>query len=89
MPKPAPACSISNGPANNTTITGNRFSQHSQTAINYAGDPNPNNKSTGLVVTDNISFNDSTFVVATNSTGALIEDNHDHDEPERPGGGHG
>lgn len=78
---------ISNGPANNTTIRGNRFSQDSQTAINFAGDAG--RPSTGLVVTDNASYNDSTFVVATNSTGALIEDNSVTTSGNVPGGGHG
>jgi parallel beta-helix repeat protein len=64
---------ISNGPANSTTISDNRFGSDSQTAINFAGatgDP-----STGLDVYGNLSLNDSTFVVATNSTNAVIENN--------------
>jgi hypothetical protein len=78
---------ISNGPAHNTTITDNRFTQDSQTAINFAGDSS--RPSTGLVVTDNVSSNDSTFVVAANSTGALVEDNHVTTSQNVPGGGHG
>jgi hypothetical protein len=64
---------ISNGPANNTGITNNTFGEDSQTAINFAGaagDP-----SVGLVVDGNNSTNDSTFVVAINSTNTAIEKN--------------
>jgi parallel beta-helix repeat protein len=64
---------ISNGPADNTTITNNIFGEDSQTAINFAGAGG--NPSSGLVVSSNTSINDSTFVVATNSTNALIENN--------------
>jgi hypothetical protein len=64
---------ISNGPADNTTITKNIFGQDSQTAINFAG--TSGTPSSGLVVSSNSSINDSTFVVATNSTNALIENN--------------
>jgi parallel beta-helix repeat protein len=68
---------ISNGPANNTTITQNSFSgQNSgQTAINFAGDESGTNPSVGLSVTNNSSLNDSTFVVAIDSKGALIANN--------------
>jgi Right handed beta helix region len=64
---------ISSGPANSTSILANRFSGHRQTAINFAG--NGSNHSTGLVVDGNQSSNDSTFVVATDSDNALIENN--------------
>jgi hypothetical protein len=64
---------ISNGPANNTTISNNTFGEDSQTAINFAGQTG--NPSVGLVVSNNKSLNDATFVVATNSTGAVIESN--------------
>jgi hypothetical protein len=64
---------ISNGPANNTQIVDNNFRQDSQTAINFAGDSS--RPSTGLVVSDNKSTDDSTFVVATNSNGAVIDHN--------------
>ena len=68
---------ISNGPANNTSISENSFTGHNtqQTAINFAGDPNPSNPSQGLSVTNNDSVDDSTFVVATNSEGAEISHN--------------
>ncbi|MGH3159132.1 MAG: right-handed parallel beta-helix repeat-containing protein [Streptosporangiaceae bacterium] len=75
---------ISNGPADNTLIEGNAFSLDSQTAINFAGASG--NPSTGLVVTGNKSTNDSTFVVATNSTNALIEDNTTTTSSKAPGG---
>ncbi len=63
---------ISNGPANSTSITQNRFSGHRETAVNFAGS---SNHSVGLVVNDNQSSNDSTFVVATNSDNALVDGN--------------
>jgi Right handed beta helix region len=63
---------ISNGPADNTSIVQNRFSGHRQTAVNFAGSSTP---SVGLVVDGNLSVNDSTFVVATNSDNALIDTN--------------
>lgn len=80
---------ISNGPANNTTITGNKFNNDSQTAINFAGDSS--RPSTGLVVEDNKSLNDSTFVVAINSIGAVIDGNQISTTSSKvPGGsGHG
>ena len=64
---------ISNGPANNTTIENNKFTGHRETAINFAGDGS--RPSTGLVVADNASAGDATFVVAINSDGALIDGN--------------
>ena len=80
---------ISNGPANNTQIVENSFSLHTQTAINFAGDGN--NPSVGLVVSENKSFDDSTFVVATNSSRALIDHNviTTHDAKVPYGFGHG
>jgi parallel beta-helix repeat protein len=66
---------ISNGPANNTAITENNFTGHNsgQTAINFAG--SSANPSVKLSVTHNNSVDDSTFVVATNSNGAVIAHN--------------
>jgi parallel beta-helix repeat protein len=61
------------GPANNTSIVDNFFTGHTQTAINFAG--NPASHSTGLSVKRNISVDDATFVVATNSDGAVISQN--------------
>jgi hypothetical protein len=80
---------ISNGPANNTTIVGNKFNNDSQTAINFAG--SSSQPSVGLLVEDNTSLNDSTFVVATNSTGAVIDGNQINTTSSKvPGGeGHG
>ncbi len=63
---------ISNGAADDTSITHNVFGDDSQTAINFAGGASP---SEGLVVADNTSLDDSTFVVAVNSTNATIQDN--------------
>ncbi len=64
---------ISNGPANSTSIVQNKFSGHRETAVNFAG--NDSDHSVGLVVEDNRSNNDATFVVATNSDNALIAGN--------------
>jgi Right handed beta helix region len=75
---------ITNGPADNTLISGNAFSGDSQTAINFTGDQS--NYSTGLVVSDNKSTNDSTFVVAEFSTNALIDGNTITTSPSAPGG---
>jgi hypothetical protein len=75
---------ISNGPADNTTISHNTFTGDSQTAINFAGASG--NNSTGLNVTENTSTNDATFVVATNSTNALIDGNTITSSPSSPGG---
>jgi nitrous oxidase accessory protein NosD len=83
-PQTGTAVFISNGPADNTLITANSFSGDSQTAINFAGDAS--SFSTGLTVSHNKSNNDSTFVVATNSTGALIEHNSITSGPNAPGG---
>ncbi len=80
---------ISNGPANNTVIESNNFRGHTQTAINFAGASG--NPSTGLVVSDNKSTDDATFVVATNSSGAVIDGNNvtTSDANVPGGGGHG
>jgi len=75
---------ISNGPADNTLISANSFSFDSQTAINFAG--SSSNYSTGLVVSDNKSTNDSTFLVATNSTNALVDGNIITSSVSAPGG---
>ena len=65
---------ISNGPANNTMISDNTFTGHNsgQTAVNFAGS---SNLSVGLSLTHNLSIDDSTFVVANNSNGAVISEN--------------
>ena len=78
---------ISNGPAVNTLIQYNNFRQHSQTAINFAGDSA--RPSTGLVVSDNKSTDDSTFVVAVNSGGAVIDHNNITTSDANAPGGHG
>lgn len=63
---------ISNGPADNTSITHDVFGDDSQAAINFAGGASP---SEGLVVADDTSIDDSTFVVAVNSVNATIQNN--------------
>ncbi len=75
---------ISNGPADNTTISYNTFGLDSQTAINFAGDTG--NPSVGLTVTKNTSINDATFLVAINSVNADIEGNKITVNGSVPGG---
>jgi parallel beta-helix repeat protein len=75
---------ISNGPADNTSISNNTFGEDSQTAINFAGDTG--NPSVGLVVATNKSINDATFVVAINSTNSVIENNKITVNGSVPGG---
>jgi hypothetical protein len=72
-PEGGTAVFISNGPANSTTIEDNSFTEDRETAINFAGAAG--NPSRGLVVADNTSKDDATFVVATNSVNALIDNN--------------
>jgi hypothetical protein len=74
---------ISNGPADNTSITHDVFGDDSQTAINFAGGASP---SEGLVVTGDTSIDDSTFVVAVNSVNATIQDNRITVDGPVPGG---
>lgn len=62
------------GAGNNVLINNNNFRGHSQTAINTAGDSS--NPSTGVVISDNKSVDDSSFVVATNTSGAVIDHNN-------------
>ncbi len=75
---------ISNGPADNTSISKNTFGEDSQTAINFAGATG--NPSVGLVVASNKSLNDATFVVAINSVNAAIENNKITVNGSVPGG---
>lgn len=72
-PQGGTAIFISSGPANNTTIENNRFTGHRETAVNFAGDGS--RPSAGLVLADNFSSSDATFVVAINSINALIDGN--------------
>lgn len=64
---------ISNGPADSTTIEDNSFTGDDQAAVNTAG--TTSNLSTGLVIADNTSVNDATFLVATNTVDALVDGN--------------
>ena len=64
---------ISNGPANNTSISYNYFSGDRQTAINFAG--STGDDSVGLTVANNKSVDDATFLVAINSDNALVSKN--------------
>lgn len=74
---------ISNGPADDTSISNNVFGDDSQTAVNFAGGGSP---SVGLVVANNTSINDATFVVAVNSSNATIEGNKVTVDGAVPGG---
>ncbi len=64
---------ISSGPADATTIENNSFTGDRETAVNTAGDSS--NPSTGLVIADNTSVDDATFLVATNTVNALVDGN--------------
>lgn len=64
---------VISGPANSTTIVQNAFSGDRQTAINFNGDPD--RPSRGLLVSQNTSTDDATFVVASNSINATIVSN--------------
>jgi hypothetical protein len=74
---------ISNGPANNSSIVDNYFTGHTETAINFAGSPV---RSVGLVVKRNVSVDDSTFVVAINSDGAVVAQNAVYVSPSAANG---
>ena len=57
------------------TVADNLFERHVSAAVNSIGDPNPANRSTGLVVRNNRSVDDSSFAVVNNTAGALIDQN--------------
>ncbi|MFJ7904735.1 nitrous oxide reductase family maturation protein NosD [Streptomyces sp. NPDC096198] len=64
---------VSNGPANNTTITENSFSGHTSAAVNTTGDSA--NFSQNLAITDNTSTDDASFAVLVNANSSRVEGN--------------
>jgi hypothetical protein len=77
---------ISNGPADDTSITQNAFSGHGSAAVNTAG--NPLHYSTGLSIDNNTSTNDATFVVVVNATSPIVSNNRiTHTNPQDPTAG--
>ena len=66
---------FTSGPANNVTVADNLFERHVSAAVNSIGDPDPANRSTGLVVRNNRSVDDSSFAVVNNPPGGLIYQN--------------
>jgi Right handed beta helix region len=66
---------FTSGPANDVTVSDNQFEGHTSAAVNSIGDPNPNNRSVGIVISTNRSIDDSSFAVINNANGALVERN--------------
>jgi hypothetical protein len=66
---------FTSGAANNVTVSDNLFERHSSAAVNSIGDPNPANRSVGIVISANRSVDDSSFAVINNANGALVERN--------------
>lgn len=64
---------ISNGPADNTSITQNRFSGHDEADVNTAG--STADHSSGLSITGNASVNSATFAVLVNADGTPVTGN--------------
>ena len=61
--------------ANDVTVSDNLFERHGSAAVNSIGDPNPANRSVGIVISANRSVDDSSFAVINNANGALVERN--------------
>lgn len=77
---------VSNGPANDTTITENSFSGHHSAAVNTTG--NSSDFSHDLLITHNTSTDDASFAVMVNARSSLVEDNvATHTNPEDPTAG--
>jgi hypothetical protein len=77
---------VSNGPANESTITQNSFSGHSSAAVNTTG--TTTNFSRDLLITDNTSVDDGNFAVVVNTTGGGVEGNTiTHTDPNDPTAG--
>ena len=66
---------FTSGAANNVTVSDNLFERHTSAAVNSIGDPNPANRSVGIVISANRSVDDSSFAVINNANGALVERN--------------
>jgi Right handed beta helix region len=66
---------FTSGAANDVTVSDNLFERHTSAAVNSIGDPNPANRSVGIVISTNRSVDDSSFAVINNANGALVERN--------------
>ena len=66
---------FTSGAANGITVSDNLFERHGSAAVNSIGDPNPANRSVGIVISANSSVDDSSFAVINNANGALVERN--------------
>ena len=66
---------FTSGAANDVTVSDNLFERHGSAAVNSIGDPNPANRSVGIVISTNRSVDDSSFAVINNANGALVERN--------------
>ncbi|MEU8586775.1 right-handed parallel beta-helix repeat-containing protein [Streptomyces sp. NPDC048664] len=77
---------VSNGPANDTTITENSFSGHSSAAVNTTG--STADFSHDLLITDNTSTDDATFAVVVNARSTRVTGNVvTHTDPDDPNAG--
>ncbi|MFJ3233693.1 right-handed parallel beta-helix repeat-containing protein [Streptomyces sp. NPDC086787] len=77
---------VSNGPANDTTITENSFSGHSSAAVNSTG--SSSDFSHDLLITHNTSTDDASFAVMVNARSSRVEDNvATHTDPDDPTAG--
>jgi hypothetical protein len=66
---------FTSGAANDVTVSDNLFERHGSAAVNSIGDPDPANRSVGIVISTNRSVDDSSFAVINNANGALVERN--------------
>ncbi len=66
---------FTSGAANNVTVSDNLFERHGSAGVNSIGDPNPANRSTGIVIRANRSVDDSSFAVINNANGAVVDGN--------------
>jgi hypothetical protein len=64
---------FTSGPADDVVVTDNLFERHASAAVNSIGDPN--NRSTGLVISTNRSVDDSSFAVVNNVDGGVVDGN--------------
>jgi hypothetical protein len=66
---------FTSGPANDVTVSDNLFERHGSAAVNSIGDPDPTDRSVGIVISTNRSADDSSFAVINNANGALVDRN--------------
>ncbi len=66
---------FTSGPANDVTVSDNLFERHGSAAVNSIGDPDPTDRSVGIVIRANRSVDDSSFAVINNANGAIVDGN--------------